>query len=274
MINMNTVYTYQNLKKEFPREVLMQLLLEDNYTYRELQEKFNYNERLWSKLAKEYDIFKVYKNISKHLKRFNVEEVIHMKYLYTEEGMSLRQIAKLYNSQHSVIKKYLLELKTEIRSEYDLSYYSHRKPWKIAEEYIDNDGYVRKSDTRQHRVIMESYIGRKLNPKEHVHHIDFNKTNNDISNLFLFDSEEVHSSYHGYLRGHKYISPDAFVKEIYPKIQFYKTKDFLYEQYVLLNKSIAQINREIENYVSRLVLSNLLKQYGYFDKDRHINQYS
>ena len=51
-----TIYNYKNLKNEFPREVLIKLLLDDKYTYRELQELYIYNERLWSKLAKEYNI--------------------------------------------------------------------------------------------------------------------------------------------------------------------------------------------------------------------------
>lgn len=35
-----------------------------------------------------------------------------------------------------------------------------------------------------HRHILEQFLGYYLNPKEyHVHHIDFNKTNNDVSNL-------------------------------------------------------------------------------------------
>ena len=33
------------------------------------------------------------------------------------------------------------------------------------------------------RFIMEQHIGRKLSPKEDVHHIDGNPLNNDISNL-------------------------------------------------------------------------------------------
>lgn len=38
---------------------------------------------------------------------------------------------------------------------------------------------------QEHRVIMENFLGRKLESWEHVHHIDENKLNNDISNLKL-----------------------------------------------------------------------------------------
>lgn len=37
----------------------------------------------------------------------------------------------------------------------------------------------------EHRYIMEQYIGRKLDRKEHVHHINENKLDNRIENLKL-----------------------------------------------------------------------------------------
>jgi hypothetical protein len=44
--------------------------------------------------------------------------------------------------------------------------------------------------TKEHRSIMEQHLGRKLLSKEHVHHIDGNKLNNDISNLLLTSPKE------------------------------------------------------------------------------------
>lgn len=35
----------------------------------------------------------------------------------------------------------------------------------------------------EHRLIMEAHLGRKLLSEEHVHHIDGNKRNNELSNL-------------------------------------------------------------------------------------------
>ena len=45
-----TIYSYKNLKNEFPREVLIKLLLDDKYTYRELQELYIYNERFMNNI--------------------------------------------------------------------------------------------------------------------------------------------------------------------------------------------------------------------------------
>lgn len=41
---------------------------------------------------------------------------------------------------------------------------------------------------REHRYIMQQYIGRKLEKWEHVHHIDGNSMNNKITNLIILSN--------------------------------------------------------------------------------------
>lgn len=48
----------------------------------------------------------------------------------------------------------------------------------------------------EHRLIIEKFLGRYLTPKESVHHINEIKTDNRIENLYLFESDEAHKSYH------------------------------------------------------------------------------
>lgn len=55
--------------------------------------------------------------------------------------------------------------------------------------------YNNGNSIKEHIYIMEQHIGRKLLPNEVVHHIDKNKTNNDISNLLLLTQSE-HSKLH------------------------------------------------------------------------------
>lgn len=43
---------------------------------------------------------------------------------------------------------------------------------------------------REHRYVMECFLNRKLNPDEHVHHIDGNSFNNDIKNLIVLTNSE------------------------------------------------------------------------------------
>jgi hypothetical protein len=64
--------------------------------------------------------------------------------------------------------------------------------------YVVLNGAGRKRDGRQyeHRMVMEEIIGRKLDRKEVVHHIDRNRTNNSPDNLMLFANDTEHHKYH------------------------------------------------------------------------------
>ncbi len=66
----------------------------------------------------------------------------------------------------------------------------------------NNFGYLRyyispKKRVLIHRYIMEKHLRRKLKKGEVVHHIDENKTNNNISNLRLYKSHSEHMIGHG-----------------------------------------------------------------------------
>lgn len=50
----------------------------------------------------------------------------------------------------------------------------------------------------EHVLIMEKHLKRPITKKEHVHHIDFNRQNNDINNLYVCSHEE-HAQIHGSL---------------------------------------------------------------------------
>ena len=65
----------------------------------------------------------------------------------------------------------------------------------------DTNGYLYKYDPKniyankagkvyEHILVMCTHIGRKLNINECVHHIDRNKTNNNLNNLLLLTLEE------------------------------------------------------------------------------------
>ena len=48
----------------------------------------------------------------------------------------------------------------------------------------------------EHRAIMEEHLGRRLKNCERVHHIDFDKRNNQLSNLYLCASDAHHRRIH------------------------------------------------------------------------------
>lgn len=59
----------------------------------------------------------------------------------------------------------------------------------------NTDYYVKRSNNREHRVIMEQHLGRKLSRNEIVHHINGDKWDNRIDNLQLMTQSE-HAKLH------------------------------------------------------------------------------
>jgi hypothetical protein len=55
---------------------------------------------------------------------------------------------------------------------------------------------VKETYIQEHRVNMEKSIGRELKKTEVVHHINEDKEDNKIENLFLFKSNKDHAYYH------------------------------------------------------------------------------
>jgi hypothetical protein len=60
--------------------------------------------------------------------------------------------------------------------------------------FADHAGYV-----YEHRLVMENYLGRYLKPEEQVHHINGDKTDNQIENLMVFKNAAEHTKYHAEL---------------------------------------------------------------------------
>lgn len=73
--------------------------------------------------------------------------------------------------------------------------------WKGGKR-LTSDGYViykagALRGQHEHRAVMEQALGRPLSPGELVHHIDGNKTNNDLDNLQILTQAE-HNRIHNW----------------------------------------------------------------------------
>jgi hypothetical protein len=66
-------------------------------------------------------------------------------------------------------------------------------------KYVINKSHPKANSEGQvylHIIIAEEKLGRQLLPNEVVHHKDFNKLNNDPSNLMVFATKNDHTRFH------------------------------------------------------------------------------
>ena len=71
----------------------------------------------------------------------------------------------------------------------------------IGHTYVNSAGYVKVKVSQQHyrlqhSLVMEAAIGRPLRRGEVVHHVDGDRANNAIGNLFLCRDGEHHNEVH------------------------------------------------------------------------------
>jgi hypothetical protein len=89
---------------------------------------------------------------------------------------------------------------------------------KIRNGYI----YVKYGDKwmQEHRLVVENFIGRTLEKGETVHHINFNKKNNNLDNLFPFHTQREHKSFENRVKQFGMTNP--ILKEISERFDGWK----------------------------------------------------
>lgn len=116
--------------------------------------------------------------------------------LYVEQKLSTLKIGEMYGVSSYTVNKRLKELNIPIRTMAESKFKGEKrldkKGYVIISYYDEEGNYCRQ---HEHRYVMEKHLGRKLTPDEDVHHVDFDKTNNDISNLRVLSHTE-HTELH------------------------------------------------------------------------------
>ncbi len=123
--------------------------------------------------------------------------------------MEKQEVINLYWNSKLSLRKTAEKLKTTMGK---IEYFMRKnniptRPLKRNGFFIAKDGYKRihnpnhpNSDGRgyimEHRLIIEEYLGRYLNKEERIHHIDGDKGNNNINNLYLCKNISDHFYMH------------------------------------------------------------------------------
>jgi hypothetical protein len=125
--------------------------------------------------------------VSSKLKRYTLDED---NFIRNNTDLSILDVAtalgRSFNSVASRAKVLGVHFRKPIA-------YSSRNGYYVRREYAS--GKTRR-EVYKHIEVMENHIGRAIVKPEMVHHIDCNKLNNDIDNLFLCSNWSEHFKIH------------------------------------------------------------------------------
>lgn len=121
--------------------------------------------------------------------------------LYQEEGLSTAQIGRLFDVDGTVIRYHMKRRGIPLRASGSCPGKLNRA-WKGG-RIEDKSGYILVHQpghpdansggyVREHRLVMEQKLGRRLDPKEVVHHRDGDKKNNSPENLEMYGENSEH----------------------------------------------------------------------------------
>ena len=120
--------------------------------------------------------------------------------MYVNEGMSLKEIGKIFGVPGKAIRKSLKRTETPFQKQRLVG--EKNGFWKGG-RIIDGDGYIlvrspnhpnanRCKYIREHRLVMEKALGRYLTKDEVVHHKNGKREDNSLENLVLFRNNGTH----------------------------------------------------------------------------------
>lgn len=133
-----------------------------------------------------------------------------LKHLYNKKLYSLRKIGEMFHKDGTTILWWMKKFNIPRRTRTEVQKGKQSRGWKGGRRknhngyillylpkyhHTDIAGYV-----REHIYLVEQYIGRPLTKREIVHHIDGDKSNNYLHNLYVFTNKGLHSYFETLVR--------------------------------------------------------------------------
>ena len=190
-----------------PREELYKLYITENRTLKDMCDILGIKSPItMSKILHEKGIDTNKNKIISNKTMMGMSHIDFKNFLIEEyKTKGIAEISKNLGVTRNAIRKYF--------KKYGITFINRRSEFCSGENNANwkggkhmHNGYIevyspqhprknKRNCVYEHDLIMEQHIGRLLEPNEVVHHKDFNKTNNDISNLVLMTNKE-HAKYH------------------------------------------------------------------------------